>query len=84
MGRPHHGAASSIGDALDALHRADDGLRGEDYRVLLNLAAARRAIDAAIEEHVRVVAPSTTWEEIGADLGMTRQGAQQRFGRLLL
>ncbi len=83
---PTHGSTSSIGNALDALHRALDGLAGADHPVIFNLACARRAIDAAILVEVRRMrageprAALMSWAEIGADLGTSRQAAQQRFG----
>lgn len=49
---------------------------------LYKLAAARRALDALT---VRLVADEranrSTWEHIGDQLGMTRQGAQQMHDR---
>lgn len=78
-----HGAASSIGNALDALHRALDGMAGADHPVIFNLACAQRAIDAALRDQIRRERDrgSASWADIGADLGVSRQAAQQRFGR---
>lgn len=41
------------------------------------LAAAERAIDAGVRRGRRAGA---TWGEVGRALGMSRQGARQRFG----
>ncbi len=51
---------------LDAIHEAEGRMIDADQALCNSVKRARRA--------------KVTWAEIGHTLGMTRQGAQQRFG----
>ncbi len=68
-----------LGKALAALEAAPDALTALD--------AARRVRESAerVEtEHVRAArAEGASWSRIGALYGLTKQGAQQRFGQLV-
>ena len=56
----------------------------ETLRELRAAAAARREADARIEAAALAAHRSgLSWGAIGAQLGMTRQGARQRFERLV-
>jgi hypothetical protein len=79
--------SSSIGNAIEALQRAYDGLqgRGSPEDVLFELAYAERAVTAAMVEQVRRCRKyGLPWSAIGAELGVSKQAAQQRFGRWLI
>lgn len=53
-----------------------------DPAALAELVELRTAVDEAIGAAVDGLrAEGFSWAEIGRDLGLTRQGAQQRFGR---
>jgi hypothetical protein len=74
--------AQAIVDEFDA---ADDhDVTGSDALAELRAAAAaRREADSRIEAAVmRAHRDGASWGVIGAQLGMTRQGARQRFERL--
>ena len=65
----------------------DDGYvvgGGDTLAELRAAAAARRDADSRIEAAaIRAHRESASWGVIGAQLGMTRQGARQRFERLV-
>lgn len=76
---------SDLTEALDAVSRRITELASE--RPLVALQAVRR-LEKLVEHHgVRAVARAregaASWEEIGKPLEITRQAAQQRFGRYL-
>ena len=74
--------AQAIVDEFDA---ADDYVvTGSDALAELRAAAAaRREADSRIEAAaMRAHRDGASWGVIGAQLGMTRQGARQRFERL--
>jgi hypothetical protein len=79
------GEADAIIAAFD--DHADDEYSVTDAATLLELraaAAARREADARIEAAALVAhRAGLSWGAIGAQLGMTRQGARQRFERLV-
>jgi hypothetical protein len=57
---------------------------GTDFDQLGELAQVAKAADAALRTAVtaiRATRDDVSWAEIGAMLGITRQGAQQRFGK---
>lgn len=73
--------AQAIVDEFDA---ADDyAVTGSDVLAELRAAAAaRREADSRIEAAaLRAHRDGVSWGVIGAQLGMTRQGARQRFER---
>ncbi|MGD9997826.1 MAG: hypothetical protein AB7L17_07675 [Ilumatobacteraceae bacterium] len=79
-------------DEADALVAAFDDHTDDDYSVtdaatlreLRAAAAARREADARIEAAALAAhRAGLSWGAIGAQLGMTRQGARQRFERLV-
>ena len=65
----------------------DDGYvvgGGDTLAELRAAAAARRDADSRIEAAaIRAHREGASWGVIGAQLGMTRQGARQRFERLV-
>lgn len=70
------------------LDRAGNGLRSvaadpdPDLRGLTALAAISDAVDVILQASVlEAREKGLTWQAIGDALGMTRQAAQQRFGR---
>lgn len=75
--------AASIVDAFD--HAAGDHyvvIGADALAVLRDAAAARRDADSRIEAAVLDAhRAGASWGVIGAQLGMTRQGARQRFER---
>jgi hypothetical protein len=79
-------------DEADALVAAFDDHTDDEYSVtdaatlreLRAAAAARREADARIEAAALAAhRAGLSWGTIGAQLGMTRQGARQRFERLV-
>ena len=79
-------------DEADALIAAFDDHSDDEYSVtdaatlreLRAAAAARREADARIEAAALAAhRAGLSWGAIGAQLGMTRQGARQRFERLV-
>jgi hypothetical protein len=56
--------------------------RGHGYAALLEAEKVRRSLDGltrlAVDEARR---KGATWVQIGAALGLSKQGAQQRYGR---
>jgi hypothetical protein len=79
-------------DEADALVAAFDDHHDDEYSVtdaatlrrLRAAAAARREADARIEAAALAAhRAGLSWGAIGAQLGMTRQGARQRFERLV-
>ena len=79
-------------DEADALVAAFDDHSDDEYSVtdaatlreLRAAAAARRDADARIEAAALAAhRAGLSWGAIGAQLGMTRQGARQRFERLV-
>jgi hypothetical protein len=79
-------------DEADALVAAFDDHTNDEYSVtdaatlreLRAAAAARREADARIEAAALAAhRAGLSWGAIGAQLGMTRQGARQRFERLV-
>jgi hypothetical protein len=79
-------------DEADALVAAFDDHTDDEYSVtdaatlreLRAAAAARREADARIEAAALAAhRAGLSWGAIGAQLGMTRQGARQRFERLV-
>jgi hypothetical protein len=79
-------------DEADALIAAFDDHTDDEYSVtdaatlreLRAAAAARREADARIEAAALAAhRAGLSWGAIGAQLGMTRQGARQRFERLV-
>jgi hypothetical protein len=79
-------------DEADALLAAFDDHTDDEYsltdaatlRELRAAAAARREADARIEAAALAAhRAGLSWGAIGAQLGMTRQGARQRFERLV-
>lgn len=81
-----------IADEADALVAAFDDHSDDEYSVtdaatlreLRAAAAARREADARIEAAALAAhRAGLSWGAIGAQLGMTRQGARQRFERFV-
>lgn len=79
-------------DDAEALVAAFDDHADDEYSVtdaatlreLRAAAAARREADARIEAAALAAhRAGLSWGAIGAQLGMTRQGARQRFERLI-
>lgn len=79
-------------DEVDVLVTAFDGHTDDEYSVtdaatlreLRAAAAARREAEARIEAAALAAhRAGLSWGAIGAQLGMTRQGARQRFERLV-
>ena len=79
-------------DEADSLVAAFDDHSDDEYSVtdaatlreLRAAAAARREADARIEAAALAAhRAGLSWGAIGAQLGMTRQGARQRFERLV-
>ncbi|MEY4231368.1 MAG: hypothetical protein RLZZ362_2217 [Actinomycetota bacterium] len=79
-------------DEADALIATFDDHADDEYSVtdaatlreLRAAAAARREADARIEAAALAAhRAGLSWGAIGAQLGMTRQGARQRFERLV-
>lgn len=79
-------------DEADAVVAAFDDHSDDEYSVtdaatlreLRAAAAARREADARIEAAALAAhRAGLSWGAIGAQLGMTRQGARQRFERLV-
>jgi hypothetical protein len=79
-------------DEADALVAAFDDHTDDEYSVthaatlreLRAAAAARREADARIEAAALAAhRAGLSWGAIGVQLGMTRQGARQRFERLV-
>jgi hypothetical protein len=69
------GAAKRVGQALSALQAIPDPVRRLDA-----VRQARAAVEKLERECVAASrAAGTTWTEIGALYGLTKQGAQQRF-----
>lgn len=66
-------------------HRADAGTNDViDAPTLAAFVAVAEAADQALREaveHLRAQEPPTSWAEIGAVLGVSKQAAYQRFGR---
>lgn len=54
---------------------------GADLSVLGAFARARKHIDSQIDIIMWDLADQHTWQEIGDALGISRQAAQQRYGR---
>jgi hypothetical protein len=77
-------AAMSKPDALAALDRVLDRERtatGDDAHDLARLAHQRRELEDRIGNRVRAARDNgLSWSDIGAALGISKQGAQQRYG----
>lgn len=56
-------------------------LADADYPDLADAIALRDQLDEAIRAGVRAQAERTSWAQVSAGLGVTRQGAWQRYGR---
>jgi hypothetical protein len=85
---PLNMTTSDTAAIVAAFDAHDDGVfTVADVVVLTELrdaAAARRAADVRIEAAVREAHQrGMSWGLIGAQLGMTRQGARQRFDRII-
>lgn len=81
-GRLVEGLRAAIADANPTL----EGRMTEDPEAYLDLVAVAAAAEAKTSELLRSAVVSArsaghSWEAIGALLGITRQAAQQRFGR---
>ena len=76
--------AAKIVDAFDRASDEDYVVTGADALAELRAAAAiRREADSRIEAAaLSAHRAGASWGVIGAQLGMTRQGARQRFERL--
>lgn len=76
--------AAAMVDAFDDRSRDDYVVTGADALTELRAAAAaRREADSRIEAAaLSARRAGASWGVIGAQLGMTRQGARQRFERL--
>lgn len=78
-------ALTSIVGGLDRRrHRADAGMNDDlDMAELTQLVALRRAVDAQTTAAVvDLYAKGYSWTEIADALGVTRQAALKRYGRL--
>jgi hypothetical protein len=73
--REHHSASQAL-DAADYQFGLDEPLKG-----LEAISMAALQVDRITEAGVRAAREKgATWEAIGAALGMSKQGAQQRYG----
>ena len=76
--------ANAIVAAFDEHDDEYDAIDAATLRELRAAAAARREADARIEAAALAAhRAGMSWAAIGAQLGMTRQGARQRFERLV-
>lgn len=76
--------ADAIVAAFDEHDDEYDVIDAATLRELRAAAAARREADARIEAAALAAhRAGMSWGAIGAQLGMTRQGARQRFERLV-
>lgn len=81
--------APSSKTRLYASHFAADQLReaGDEQNIRARLAgmnSARHNIESCIEEEVRAWREAgASWADVGEALGLTRQGAQQRYSKRL-
>jgi hypothetical protein len=83
--RKHGISDDEIRHAIDEFDAADDYVvTGSDALAELRAAAAaRREAESRIEAAaLRAHRDGASWGVVGAQLGMTRQGARQRFERL--
>lgn len=79
--RVHREAAELIGFQRRMARAMVKRAEGGELEALSALADARRAFDAAISEAARALRiHGYTWADIGAELGVTKQAAQKRFG----
>lgn len=70
----------AVPEVLDALEQIEFGTYVEDS--LRAMARAREAVEELDRVAVRVARlHGLSWEEIGEELGLTRQGARYRYGR---
>lgn len=56
-------------------------LADADYPDLADAIAIREELDAAIRDGIRAQAARTSWAMVAHGLGVSRQGAWQRWGR---
>lgn len=77
--------AQAIVDSFDAHDDADyEFVAGDALAELRAAAAAQRDAEGRIETAVRAARRAgASWGVVGAQLGITRQGARQRFERLM-
>lgn len=70
-----------VTNTLSHLTGVDQWAEGSSQR-LVNLSLAQRALDRAISEQVDASrAAGESWAMIGLALGISKQAAQQRFGK---
>ena len=73
-----------IGDLIlgDGLERSEAALDGQDHlRLVRRAALAQEASSALLQQAVTAArASGVSWAVLGQELGLSRQGAQQRFG----
>jgi hypothetical protein len=76
--------ADAIVDEFDSASESDYAVTGSNALLELRAAAAaRREADSRIEAAaLQAHRDGASWGVIGAQLGMTRQGARQRFEKL--
>lgn len=86
MARKTAPPTNSVEDALDAVEPNPADAR--DATHIRRIIAARTAVEAATEELTAAVmaarAAGDTWDAIGVGLGVTRQAAYQRFGKMTI
>lgn len=63
------------------IKRAGERVADADEIELQQLIALRAVLEEAIDTAIQGQRTRSSWEKIGAALGMTRQGAYQRYGR---
>lgn len=79
-----HASKTNVEDWLDNLDvDPADARDGRHMRRIAAAAAALAAADTELNEAVAAArAAGDTWSMIGTALGVTRQGAYQRFGKI--
>jgi hypothetical protein len=76
--------SSGFVDRVDAVPQVRTPAPSGDCDRLRNIAQQLAAIHQALEDEVRVLLDGGhSWTEIGRALGLSRQGARQRYRRLL-